>query len=292
MTKIGMLHSTIRGDEKLLIKAAKERKIELVPVDIRKQILNPDTWRDKFDVVLERCVSTTLGMHAINFFESLDVPVVNPSAVAQLCIDKFATSLRLQNKNVPTIAFAMTFTEAQAHDTIEQLGGYPVVIKPATGSWGRLLAKINDSDALEAVLEHKSVLGTPPHKAFYIQKYIEKNGRDIRVTMVGDKAVCAIYRETKHWITNTARGAKAIPLKVDKRSLKSRRLFKDLEKISKAASRAVGGGVLGIDVFETKDGYLINEVNHTTEFKNVQKVTGVDVASAILRYCQGVAKHA
>jgi len=233
MTKVGMLHSTIRGEEKLLIKAAKTHGIKLIVVDVRKQVFNPEIIDQEFDVVLERCVSTTLGMYAITFFESLGIPVVNPSSVARLCVDKFATSLRLKEKKVSTVPFAMAFTEEQAALAIEQMGGYPVIIKPATGSWGRLLAKINDRDALEAVLEQKMVLGSPAHKAFYIQKYVEKNGRDIRVTMAGNKVLCAIYRQTNHWITNTARGAKALPLKVNH----------ELEKISLSSSRAVGGGV-------------------------------------------------
>lgn len=280
MTKIGMLHSTIRGDEKLLIKAAKKLRVELVSVDVRREVLNPQAYEGRFDVVLERCVSTTLGMHAITFFESLNTPVVNSSSVARLCMDKFATSLKLQERKVSTVPFAMAFTEEQTLEAIKQLGGYPVIIKPATGSWGRLLAKINDRDALEAVLEQKLVLGTPAHKAFYIQKYVEKNGRDIRVTMAGDNVLCAIYRKTNHWITNTARGAKAHSLKVNH----------ELEKISLAASLAVGGGVLGIDIFEINGGYVVNEVNHTTEFKNVQEVTKVDVAKAILDYSRKVAE--
>jgi len=288
MLKIGMVHSTIRGDEKLLMNAARKRTIELIPIDIRKQILNPETgyrtvpcetWQERFDVILERCVSTTLGMHAVSFFEGQNVPVVNTSRVAQLCADKFTTSLKLRNNNVPTIPFAMAFSEDEAAEAAEQLGGYPVVLKPATGSWGRLLAKINDRDALEAVIEQKFVLGTPPHKAFYIQKYIEKPGRDIRVTTIGDKAICAIYREATHWITNTARGAKAKPCKINEA----------LEKLSLAASHAVGGGVLGIDIVETRAGYVENEINHTTEFKNVQRVTEVDVAGKILEYCLEVA---
>lgn len=278
MMNIGLVHTTIRGDEKLLVNAAKNRGIKLEVVDVRSRIFNSKTWKESFDVVIERCVSTTMGMHAISFFESLDIPVVNSSKVAQLCVDKFATSLRLRKENVPTIPFAMTFTEEETATAIKHLGGYPIVIKPSTGSWGRLLAKINDRDALEAVLEQKTVLGTPPHKAFYIQKFIDKPGRDIRVTTVGGKVVCAIYRETSHWISNTARGAKAKKCKVDK----------DLKEICLNASRAVGRGVLGVDVFESNGGYLVNEVNHTTEFKNVQAVTGVDVAGAILDYCKVV----
>lgn len=279
--RIALLHSTIRGDEKLLIKAAQEKGIELVPVDLRKQIFNPDSFDSNFDVALERCVSTTAGMHAISFFEGLSVPIVNSSSTANICVDKFATSMRLHQEGVPTIPFALAFSEAETIEAVDQLGGYPVVIKPATGSWGRLLAKINDQDALEAVLEHKSVLGSPQHKAFYIQKFIKKPDRDIRVTMAGEKIICAIYRETEHWISNTARGAKA----------RNCEITPELREICLAASRAVGGGILGVDVFESENGLIINEINHTTEFKNVQRVTGVNVAGEILDYCVNVAKQ-
>lgn len=279
--KIGLTHSTIRGDEKLLMVAAAARGIDVVPLDVRTLVFNPQSLSESLDVVLERCVSTTLGMHAISFFEAIGIPVVNSSSVAHVCEDKFATSLRLHKHKVPTIPFALVFSEIQAIEAIEQLGGFSVVIKPTLGSWGRLLAKINDRDALEAVLEQKQVLGSPAHKAFYIQKYVEKSGRDIRATTVGNRVVCAIYRESTHWITNTARGAEAKPCLVDR----------ELRRICTAASRAVGGGVLGIDVFETDTGYVVNEVNHTTEFKNVQRVTGVDVAGRIIEYCEEVAHH-
>ncbi len=279
--KIAMLHTTIRGDEKLLMDAAKNRGVELVVIDVRSQIFNPSTWSEKYDVVLERCISTTSGMYAIAFFESLDIPVINNSSIAQICEDKFVTSLALQKAQVATIPFALAFTESEAKKVVDELGGYPVVLKPASGSWGRLLAKINDEDALEAVIEQKMVLGSPSHKAFYIQKYIHKPGRDIRVTMVDNNVVCAIYRNAEHWVTNTARGAEAVACPVDEK----------LREISVAASRAVGGGVLGIDVFETDAGYVVNEINHTVEFKNVQRVTEVDVAGAIIEYCMREAKN-
>lgn len=279
--KLALVHSTIRGDEKLLIAAAKRKKIDLELIDIRQQVLDPNAWQEKPDVVLVRCVSNTMGMHAISFFESIGVPTVNSSQVSTTCENKFATSLALQKKKIPTVPFAMAFTEDQAKEAIEALGGYPVVLKPTQGSWGRLLAKVNDDDALEAILEQKMVLGTPPHKAFYFQQFVQKPGRDIRVTMVGNKVVCAIYRAASHWITNTARGAKAQKCQVDG----------ELNKISRAASKAVGGGILGIDIFETKEGYLVNEINHTTEFKNVQRVTKIDVAGAMIDYCLKVADH-
>lgn len=272
--KLAILHTTIRGDEKLLIEAAGNHGVDLEIIDVREQILAPSQKFD-FAVILERCVSTTKGMHAAEFFENIGIPVVNSLQVARICDNKFITSLILEKAGVPTPAFALAFGQDQAKTAVSQIGGYPVVLKPLSGSWGRLLAKINDSDSLEAVIEQKSILGGPHHHAFYFQKYIEKPGRDIRINVIGSKVVAAIYRQSDHWITNTARGAVALPCQVDK----------NLEKIALKTAEAIGKGIIGIDVFETKDGYLVNEVNHTMEFKNVQRVTGIDVAGKIIEYC-------
>ena len=278
--KIGLIHSTIREDEKLIIQAARHQNVEVETIDVREQILNPVSWRNDCDLFLERCISRTLGMHSVMFFESTGVPVVNSFSISSICENKFLTSLTLARKNVSTVQFALVFSEKEAKEAVKQLGGYPIVLKPVAGSWGRLLAKINDQDGLEAVIEQKMILGSPTHKALYIQKYVDKKGRDIRVTAVGDKVICAIYRESDHWITNTARGAKASICRVNRA----------LKKISLSASHAVGGGILGIDVFETDEGYTVNEVNHTPEFKNVQRITGIDVAGEIIDYCKEVQK--
>ena len=274
-TRIGLLHTTIRGDEKLLISAALRRNVNLQIIDVREQIFAPAYQSHDFDIMLERCVSTTKGTLAAEFFENIGIPVVNSLQVARICDNKFITSLVLEKAGVPTPAFALAFGEEQSKAAISRIGGYPVVLKPLSGSWGRLLARINDADALEAVIEQKTTLGGPHHHAFYFQKYIEKPGRDIRINVIDGQVVAAIYRQSNHWITNTARGAVALPCEVDKK----------LEKIAVKASEAIGEGLFGIDVFETKDGYTVNEVNHTMEFKNVQKVTGLDVAGAIIDYC-------
>ncbi|MBI3366097.1 lysine biosynthesis protein LysX [Candidatus Roizmanbacteria bacterium] len=275
MKTIGLLHSTIRGDEKLIIDAARKKKVEIKLIDVRTEIFNRETYKVDFDVALERCVSTVKGIHATRFFESLNIPVINSSSIAIVCEDKFFTSLVLQKANVPTPGFAMVFTPEQALEAIQQLGGFPVVIKPPLGSWGRLLAKVNDIDALEAILEHKDVLGSPHQKAFYIQQYINKPGRDIRAYVFGGKTICAIYRDSPHWITNTARGGVASNCPVTK----------ELREISEKTSKAIGGGILSLDIFETDDGLQINEVNHTTEFKNSEKPTGVSISGAIVDYC-------
>lgn len=277
---IGLLHTMIRGDERLLIEAAKQRVCTLNVVDVREQIFDPTDFSSTYDAVLERCVSTVKGTHAVEFYESMGVIAVNSLKVSRICENKFTTSLVLVNHHVSTPRFALVFAEAQAKEAIEELGGYPVVIKPISGSWGRLLARVNDEDALEALIEQKMMLGGPHHQAIYLQKYVEKPGRDIRINVIGGRVVAAIYRMSDHWITNTARGAQAQPCSVDA----------DLEKIAQKAAAAIGEGIFGIDVFETKEGYVVNEINHTTEFKNVQRVTGIDVAGAMIDYCISRAK--
>jgi [lysine-biosynthesis-protein LysW]--L-2-aminoadipate ligase len=280
MTTIGLLHSTIRGDEKLIIEAAKERNVKIELIDVREQIFNRKTYRPNFKVALNRCVSAVKGMHATRFFESIDVTVINNSSVTAICEDKFVTSLVLQKAHVATPDFAMVFNASQALEAIKEMGGFPVVIKPPLGSWGRLLAKVNDVDALEAILEHKDVLGSPQQKSFYLQKYIKKPGRDIRAFVVDGVTICAIYRDSPHWITNTARGGVASNCPVTK----------EISDISKRASDAVGGGILSMDIFETDEGMQINEINHTTEFKNSEKPTGVSISGKIVDYCIKIAK--
>ena len=151
-------------------------------------------------------------------------------------------------------------------------------MKPAVGSWGRLLARVNDHDAAEAMLEHKVTLGSFHHGAFYIQEFVSKPGRDIRTFVVGDETICAIYRDSPHWITNTARGGSASNCPVTT----------EMHALSRAAAQAVGGGVVAVDLFESDRGLLVNEVNYTMEFRNSIDTTGVDIPARIVDYVMAV----
>ena len=272
--RIGLLHSLIRKEEKLLIQAFRNiPEVELVLIDDRELIFNPG--RDKFeiDVLLERSINHSRALHALRLFESAGVRCVNPFHTALICGDKLLTTDALARQGIPQPRVKVAFTEASALQAIDELG-YPVVLKPAVGSWGRLLAKVNDRDAAEAILEHKTILGTYHHSIFYIQEYIEKRGRDIRSFVVGDRCVAAIYRESSHWITNTARGGRAVNCPVTE----------EVARISLAAARAVGGDIVAIDLFETENGLLVNEVNYTMEFKNSIHTTGVPIHERIVEH--------
>ena len=205
---------------------------------------------------------------------------VNSYRVAQICGDKLLTTAALRDHGVAQPECRVAFTEESALEAIEELG-YPVVLKPAVGSWGRLLSKINDRDAAETVLEHKTVLGSYHHSIFYIQQYVEKRGRDIRSFVVGDDCIAAIYRSSEHWITNTARGGRASNCEVTP----------DVAEVSLAAARAVGGGIVAVDLFESDDGLLVNEVNYTMEFRNSIDTTGVNIPRVVADYAIGLVKQ-
>lgn len=279
--KIAILHSTIRGDEKLLIQALKKRGIDYRLIDVRKEVFNPQTFEVDFDIALNRSVSTVKGMYAVMFLESIGVTCVNSYDTSRVCEDKFYTSLVLRQNNVPTVDFAMVFTEEQAKEAVENLGGYPLVLKSPLGSWGRLMAKIDTPETLEALIEHKQFLGYPQQKAYYLQAFIEKGGRDIRVNVMNGRVVTAIYRKSPHWITNTARGGEA----------QNCEITSELEEICLKGAQAVGGGILAIDVFETDEGLLINEINHTMEFKNSEEPTGVSISGEIIESCLEIANN-
>jgi [lysine-biosynthesis-protein LysW]--L-2-aminoadipate ligase len=271
--KVGFLHSIIRKEEKLLLEEFKERNVDVAMLEVRDSIFNIGRDEHDVDVVLERCINHSRALHAIKLYESAGVRCVNNGHVATICGDKLLTSIALKDLGVPQPEVRVAFTEESALRAIEELG-YPVVLKPAIGSWGRLLSKINDRDSAETILEHKTVLGTYHHSIFYIQKYVEKRGRDIRSFVVGDECIAAVYRSSDHWITNTAQGGITSNCPVTD----------ELRELSLAAAKAVGGGVVAVDVFETEQGLLANEVNYTMEFKNSIDVTGVNIPGRIAEY--------
>ncbi len=279
--KVGVLCSRIRVEEKLLFEAFEQRRLPFDRIDDREVVFDLQQPSLPYDVVLERCLHHSRALYALKVLNDWGVPTVNRYEVALTCGDKINTSTALAAAGVPSPRTLMAFTPESALRAIETLG-YPVVLKPAIGSWGRLLAKISDRDAAEALLEHKETLGSYQHAIFYIQEYVDKPARDIRSFVVGDETIGAIYRESDHWITNTARGGRARNCPVTS----------EIDQLSRAAARAVGGGVLAIDILEHADGLLVSEVNYTMEFRNSIETTGVDIPGRIVDYAVAVGRGA
>ena len=285
--RLGMIYSRVRLDEKMLVEAAEKRgkKLELLFDDELVFDVHQRDWN--YDAILERSISYTRGLYALKFLKYQGVPSINRYEVALQCGDKTETSILLAKHGVPTPKTLVAFTPESAMKAIRQVG-YPCVIKPTLGSWARMVAKITDETSAEQIIELREQLPNPVQQVYYIQEYVNKTGtsngshRDIRAFVVGDEVICAIYRTNdQHFITNTAQGGRASNCPVTE----------DIQRICEKAARAVGGGVLAMDLMETADGGLTcHEVNHTMEFKNSVAPTGVDIPGKVLDHCVRQAK--
>lgn len=280
-TRVGFLYGRIRAEEKLLLAALENAGADVVMLRDNDLIFCGERpgLDQAVDVVLERSVSTSRGLYSLRLMDAAGIPAINNYRTASVCADKVLTSTALDEAGVPQPRWRVAFTAQSALEAMEELG-YPVVLKPVVGSWGRLLARINDRDAAEAILEHKATLGSYQHSIFYIQDFIDKPGRDIRAFVVGNECIAAIYRHSSHWITNTARGGEASNCP----------LTPELMEICQTAAQAVGGGVLAVDLFEDAErGLLVNEINHTMEFRNSIAPTGVDIPARVAQFVLDVA---
>lgn len=285
---VGILYSRIRQDEKLLLTELRDRDHEVTKMDVRSLRFSIDGTPDIFDdldIVVDRCLATSRSRYATRFVERYGIPVINSPETAEICADKVENSLTLAEAGIPTPATEVAFTTETALECIESFG-YPCVLKPVVGSWGRLMAKIDSRNAAEAILEHKDTLGHYEHKIFYVQEFVDKPGRDIRVLATDGEPVAAEARSAEHWLTNASRGGEATAFELDSRA----------HELVERASAAVGGGLLGIDLMEVgmdDDGvptdYTVHEVNHTVEFKALNEASSVDVPAKVADWLEAKA---
>jgi len=278
---LGVMYSRVRVEEKLLFEEFAQRGIPLGRIDDRELIFELGQTTFPYDVVLERCINHSRALYGLKLLEDAGITTVNTYRVADTCGNKILTSSALTRQGVASPRTLIAFTPESALEAIEEVG-YPAVLKPAVGSWGRLLSLVSDRYAAEAILEHKEILGTYHHSIFYIQEFVPKPDRDIRSFVVGEECICAIYRYSSHWITNTAKGGRAENCPVTDQ----------IAEISLAAARAVGGGILAVDLLESQRGLLVNEVNYTMEFRNSIDTTGVNIPGKVVEYVVAQAEGA
>ncbi|MCD0169372.1 lysine biosynthesis protein LysX [Deinococcus sp. 23YEL01] len=282
MADLAVLYDRIRPDEKMLFEALDDLGVPYDKVYTPQLTVTFDEqgraavpWK----VAIERCVSQSRGHGVTRALEGFGVKVINPAHVIELCGDKLATNAALHAHGLPTPRTGVAFDGDAALQLIEEMG-YPVVLKPTVGSWGRMVSRLNDRAAAEAVIEHKEVLGGPQHGIFYVQELINKPGRDIRAFVVGGECIGAIYRTSEHWITNTARGARASNCPVTP----------EIADLAVRAAAAVHGQIVAIDLVEDPaaqnewGGLKIIEINHTMEFKNSVATTGVNIPRRMGEY--------
>jgi len=280
MGTIGLVYDRIRWDEKALIRAATKARIDLKLVDLKKTCIdtlsNPAKLKEKFgDIVLQRCVSYFRGLHVTAVLENSGLQVINPFNVSLVCGNKLFLTLALCKAAIPVPKTLTAFTEEGVFEALEKLG-YPAVIKPVVGSWGRLIALIKDKESAQAIVESREQMRNSLLQIYYIQEYVQRPPRDLRILVVGEEVIAASYRYSPKddWRTNVARGGTSEPCPITKQ----------LEDIALKTAEAIGGGILAVDCMESPRGILVHEVNSTVEFRGLYSATKVDIPGKIINY--------
>lgn len=278
MSKIRIVYDRVRSEEKMLEEKAIELGHDTKMIDAKITQINTESKKNDFDfgdVVLERCVSYFRGLHFTACLEFLDVPVINKFEVANNCGNKMITSLLLKKHNVPTPKTYFSFSSEAALENLERVG-YPIVIKPIVGSWGRGVIPLKDRETADAIIEVRELSDRPLDRIYYLQEMVKRPPRDIRVIVVGDQVISAMYRTSSgSFKTNIALGAEPILCEITK----------ELEDVCMKASKAVGGGILGVDIMEDeKRGLVVHEVNNTVEFKGLAKVSKKNIPKEMIEF--------
>jgi [lysine-biosynthesis-protein LysW]--L-2-aminoadipate ligase len=279
--RIAMTYTRLRVEERMLIDAFEDLGADVTPVDLRNVVFNPTSLGEwaQYDAVFDRSLSLTNTLTSVRILESLGMRCINPLHAIETCADKLSTTLALVRAGVATPEVRVAVESEPGLEAIEQLG-YPCVLKPTVGSWGRLVSRINDRDAAESILEHREVLGSVQHSVVYAQEHINKPDRDLRVFVVGGQAIAAIERRSEHWLTNTARGAVAAGIEVTP----------EIAGLCERAVEAVGADIAAVDLLECPQrGYLVNEINHSMEFRNSTTTTGVDIHRIVAQHTLDIA---
>ncbi|KAF6245250.1 lysine biosynthesis protein LysX [Nitrosopumilus sp. b2] len=278
MSKVCIVFDRLRAEEKMLQKEASELGHDAVMLDAKITQVNTDSKKEDFDfgdVVLERCVSYFRGLHFTASLEFMDIPVLNKFDVASICGNKMFMTLLLKKNGVPTPKTYFSFTSDSAAENLEKVG-YPLVIKPVIGSWGRGVMPIKDRDTMDAVSEIRDITDSPHDRIYYLQELVKRPPRDIRVITIGDEPVAAMYRKSSGGFkTNIALGADPELCEITK----------EMEAMAAKASKAMGGGILGIDIMEDeKKGLVVHEVNNTVEFKGLSRVAQRNIPKEMVEF--------
>jgi len=278
MSKVCIVFDRLRAEEKMLQKEASEIGHDAVMLDAKITQINTDSKKEDYDfgdVVLERCVSYFRGLHFTSSLEFLDIPVLNKFEVANICGNKMFMTLQLKKNNIPTPKTYFSFSSESAAENLEKVG-FPLVIKPVIGSWGRGVMPLKDKDTMEAVFEIRDITDSPHDRIYYLQELIKRPPRDIRVITVGDEPIAAMYRKSSGGFkTNVALGAEPELCEITK----------EMEDLAVKSSKAMGGGILGIDMMEDDErGLIVHEVNNTVEFKGLAKVAQRNIPKEMIEF--------
>ncbi|MEM3795010.1 MAG: lysine biosynthesis protein LysX [Thermoprotei archaeon] len=273
-----MVYDRLRWEEKSLYEEARKMGVQAGLVDAKLMVYDSRDGGfnlDLGDVVYVRCISHFRAQMVSAIIESAGYTCVNTHSVLETCSNKLLTTLALKRHGIPTPRTLMAFSAEGVNQAAQTLG-YPLVLKPLVGSWGRLVALARDGETLKALVEHREELGNPLDHLYYLQEYVSRPPRDIRAVVVGGEVVAVVYRVSAEgeWRTNVARGATTEALQPSE----------ELAELLARSAEAVGGGILGVDAMESGGGYLVHEVNGTVEFRGAQSAVQNSIPRKIVEH--------
>ncbi|MDQ4050479.1 MAG: lysine biosynthesis protein LysX [Thermoproteota archaeon] len=286
MVEVNILCDKVRFEEKSLYEKAQSRGIESRIIDAKTLTIGTDSEKKDFtlgDVILQRSVSYYRGLYLTACLEFLGFKVINRFEVGQTCGNKLVTTIKLEQNKIPTPKTQFAFSAESGLESIKKTG-FPMVLKPIVGSWGRGIYPLRDLETANMIIEMREEDESPLSRIYYLQEMVDRPPRDIRCIVIGDRVITAIYRYSSQseWRTNVARGG----------VVELAPVTKEMEDLALRAAKAVGGGILGIDMMEDKNrGLVVHEVNNTVEFRGASSVSKVDIPGEIIEYAVRLAKR-
>ncbi len=279
MVRICIIYDKLRFEEKKIYNDIQQKGFDATLIDGKSLIFDTESSKSdsRFgDIILQRVISYNRGLHLTYCLEQIGLPVVNSFSVSEICGNKLITSLILKKNNVPTPKTTFAFSTESARECMKKLG-FPLVVKPIIGSWGRGVYQIKDQSMADMMLDSRQENDNSFSRIYYFQELIDRPSRDIRCIVIGDQIVASVFRYSSEneWRTNVAVGGRT----------EMAPLTSELKEIVLKASNAIGGGILGVDLMEDKErGYLVHEVNNTVEFRGASAVCKSDIAGAMTDY--------
>ena len=285
MVEVSIICDKVRFEEKTLYEKTQSKGIKSKIVDAKTLTIGTYSKTKDFllgDVILQRSVSYYRGLYLTACLEFLGFKVINRFEVGQICGNKLITSIKLAQNKIPSPKTQFAFSAESALESIKKTG-FPVVLKPIVGSWGRGIYPLRDAETASMIVEMREEDDSPLSRIYYIQEMVDRPPRDIRCIVIGDQAVTAIYRYSSQseWRTNVARGG----------NVELAPITKEMEDLALRAAKAVGGGILGVDMMEDKNrGLVVHEVNNTVEFRGAASVSKADIPNEMIDYAIKLAR--
>jgi [lysine-biosynthesis-protein LysW]--L-2-aminoadipate ligase len=279
LVRICIIYDKLRFEEKKIYNDIQQKGFDATLIDGKSLIFDTESSKSdsRFgDIILQRVISYNRGLHLTYCLEQIGLPVVNSFSVSEICGNKLITSLILKKNNVPTPKTTFAFSTESARECMKKIG-FPLVVKPIIGSWGRGVYQIKDQSMADMMLDSRQENDNSFSRIYYFQELINRPSRDIRCIVIGDQIVASVFRYSSEneWRTNVAVGGRT----------EMAPLTSELKELVLKASNAVGGGILGVDLMEDKErGYLVHEVNNTVEFRGASAVCKSDIAGAMTDY--------